>query len=76
MKDGTVGEPLSPVRRPEASRGAYADARALAALDVSAHLADPARKQAFVTPMFDVIAPRYDDLSRLFSFVMESLWYI
>jgi demethylmenaquinone methyltransferase / 2-methoxy-6-polyprenyl-1,4-benzoquinol methylase len=50
------------------------DARALAALDVDAHLADPSRKQAFVTPMFDVIAPRYDDFTRLFSFGMDARW--
>lgn len=49
-------------------------ARALATLDVRAHLADPARKQAFVTPMFDVIAPRYDDFTRRFSFGMDARW--
>lgn len=52
----------------------HADARALAALDLEAHLRDPARKQAFVTPMFDVIAPRYDDFTRLFSFGMDRRW--
>lgn len=56
------------------SRDPHADARALAALDLAAHLADPARKQAFVTPMFDVIAPRYDDFTRLFSFGMDRRW--
>lgn len=43
-------------------------------MDLEAHLADPARKQAFVTPMFDVIAPRYDDFTRLFSFGMDARW--
>lgn len=43
-------------------------------LDVAAHLADPQRKQAFVTPMFDVIAPRYDAFTRLFSFGMDAGW--
>ncbi len=43
-------------------------------LDVDAHLSDPARKQAFVTPMFDIIAPRYDAFTRLFSFGMDSSW--
>lgn len=43
-------------------------------LDVDAHLRDPARKQAFVTPMFDVIAPRYDEFTRLFSFGMDAGW--
>lgn len=52
----------------------HADARALSALDLDAHLRDPARKQAFVTPMFDVIAPRYDDFTRLFSFGMDRRW--
>lgn len=37
-------------------------------------LGDPARKQQFVTPMFDVIAPRYDDFTRLFSFGMDRRW--
>ncbi len=43
-------------------------------LDVDAYLRDPARKQAFVTPMFDVIAPRYDAFTRLFSFGMDAGW--
>ena len=51
-----------------------AAARALEAMDLAAHLADPARKQAFVTPMFDVIAARYDDFTRLFSFGMDQRW--
>jgi demethylmenaquinone methyltransferase/2-methoxy-6-polyprenyl-1,4-benzoquinol methylase len=48
--------------------------RELAALDLDAHLADPARKQAFVTPMFEHIAPRYDDFTRVFSFGMDARW--
>ncbi len=43
-------------------------------LDLEAFLRDPQRKQAFVTPMFDVIAPRYDDFTRLFSFGMDARW--
>ncbi|MCC6245141.1 MAG: ubiquinone/menaquinone biosynthesis methyltransferase [Gemmatimonadaceae bacterium] len=43
-------------------------------LDVEAYLADPSKKQAFVTPMFDVIAPRYDAFTRLFSFGMDASW--
>jgi demethylmenaquinone methyltransferase/2-methoxy-6-polyprenyl-1,4-benzoquinol methylase len=58
------------MRRPD-DRAA---ARALARLDLAAHLADPARKQAFVTPMFDLIAPRYDAFTRLFSFGMDAGW--
>ena len=46
----------------------------LGSLDVEAYLADPSRKQAFVTPMFDVIAPRYDAFTRLFSFGMDRGW--
>jgi demethylmenaquinone methyltransferase/2-methoxy-6-polyprenyl-1,4-benzoquinol methylase len=46
----------------------------LGALDLEAHLRDPSRKQAFVTPMFDIIAPRYDAFTRLFSFGMDATW--
>jgi demethylmenaquinone methyltransferase/2-methoxy-6-polyprenyl-1,4-benzoquinol methylase len=46
----------------------------LGALDVDAHLDNPARKQAFVTPMFDTIAPRYDAFTRWFSFGMDAAW--
>lgn len=48
--------------------------RQLEALDLETHLRDPARKQAFVTPMFEHIAPRYDDFTRLFSFGMDARW--
>ena len=43
-------------------------------LNLHEHLGDPARKAAFVTPMFDLIAPRYDDFTRLFSFGMDRVW--
>lgn len=46
----------------------------LGTLDVDAYLADPALKQQFVTPMFDIIAPRYDDFTRLFSLGMDKGW--
>jgi len=46
----------------------------LRTLDVNEHLADPSIKQAFVTPMFDIIAPRYDHFTRLFSFGMDATW--
>jgi len=46
----------------------------LGALDVEAHLSDPERKQQFVTPMFDVIAPRYDTFTKMFSFGMDAGW--
>lgn len=43
-------------------------------LDLGRSLADPARKADFVTPMFALIAPRYDDFTRLFSFGMDAGW--
>lgn len=43
-------------------------------LDLARHLADPALKAKFVTPMFDLIAPRYDQFTRLFSFGMDAGW--
>ena len=55
-------------------RSARAESARLRALDLEAHLADPARKQRFVTPMFDVIASRYDDFTRIFSFGMDRGW--
>ena len=46
----------------------------LAQLDVKAVLRDATRKQGFVTPMFEHIAPRYDAFTRLFSFGMDTGW--
>ncbi|MES2524073.1 MAG: class I SAM-dependent methyltransferase [Gemmatimonadota bacterium] len=46
----------------------------LGTLDLEAYLRDPSRKQDFVTPMFDTIAPRYDAFTRLFSFGMDRRW--
>jgi demethylmenaquinone methyltransferase/2-methoxy-6-polyprenyl-1,4-benzoquinol methylase len=43
-------------------------------LDVERHLADPALRQAYVTPMFDLIASRYDRFTRAFSFGMDEGW--
>jgi demethylmenaquinone methyltransferase/2-methoxy-6-polyprenyl-1,4-benzoquinol methylase len=43
-------------------------------LDLARHLADPAIKQRFVTPMFDLVAPRYDEFTRAFSFGMDRRW--
>jgi demethylmenaquinone methyltransferase / 2-methoxy-6-polyprenyl-1,4-benzoquinol methylase len=42
--------------------------------DLDAAMADASRKQGVVTPMFDVIAPRYDAFTRLFSFGMDATW--
>ena len=46
----------------------------LRGLDLESHLRDPARRQRFVTPMFDIVASRYDDFTRLFSFGMDAGW--
>ena len=46
----------------------------LANLDLERHLTDPSIKQQFVTPMFDIIAPRYDRFTRVFSFGMDRRW--
>ena len=43
-------------------------------LNLERHLNDPALKPAFVTPMFDLIAPHYDEFTRLFSFGMDAGW--
>ncbi|HEX6943093.1 MAG TPA: ubiquinone/menaquinone biosynthesis methyltransferase [Gemmatimonadaceae bacterium] len=53
-----------PVIRPES----------LGDLDLERHLADPALRQAYVTPMFDLIASRYDRFTRVFSFGMDQGW--
>lgn len=76
--------PHAPMTRPAEQRPAAparrravpprADPRVLRELDLEEHLADPAIKQDFVTPMFDVIAPRYDRFTRLFSFGMDRGW--
>ena len=47
---------------------------ALRGLDVERHLRDPALKQRFVTPMFNLVAPRYDEFTRRFSFGMDAGW--
>ena len=46
------------------------------AQDLDAAMADASRKQGVVTPMFDVIAPRYDAFTRLFSFGMDATWKV
>lgn len=38
------------------------------------HLRDPSRRQRFVTRMFDIIAPRYDRFTRVFSYRMDAGW--
>jgi demethylmenaquinone methyltransferase/2-methoxy-6-polyprenyl-1,4-benzoquinol methylase len=46
----------------------------LSRIDLRGVLRDPSRKQAFVTPMFEHIASRYDAFTRVFSFGMDSGW--
>ena len=46
----------------------------LGGLDLERHLRDPALRQSFVTPMFDLIAPRYDRFTRVFSLGMDQRW--
>ena len=48
--------------------------RKLGELDIRKYLGDPELKQQFVTPMFDIIAPRYDQFTRLFSLGMDKGW--
>ncbi len=48
--------------------------RRLRDLDLDRHLADPALRQQFVTPMFDLIASRYDAFTRVFSYGMDREW--
>ncbi len=50
------------------------DRASLRGLDLEAHLNDPLRKQAYVTTMFDIIAPRYDRFTRWFSYGMDATW--
>lgn len=48
--------------------------RRLRDYDLARHLRDPVLKPQFVTPMFDLVAPRYDDFTRHFSFGMDAGW--
>ena len=79
MADGDSGlgfiEPRS--NRPVEQRDSGASTRrgaALKGLSLERHLSDPALKQPFVTPMFDIIASRYDEFTRLFSFGLDRRW--
>ncbi len=47
---------------------------ALGELDVERHLRDPALKARLVRPLFELVAPRYDRFTRLFSFGMDRRW--
>lgn len=43
-------------------------------LDQERHLRDPSIKQRYVTRLFDLIAPRYDRFTRIFSYGMDRAW--
>lgn len=42
--------------------------------NLRAYLGDAARKQQLVTPLFDLIAPRYDRFTRAFSYGLDARW--
>jgi demethylmenaquinone methyltransferase / 2-methoxy-6-polyprenyl-1,4-benzoquinol methylase len=46
----------------------------LSDLDPESHLRDPARKQRYVTTLFDTVARSYDQFTRWFSFGMDRRW--
>lgn len=48
--------------------------RTLRGLDAEEHLDDPALRQRYVTAVFDLVAPRYDQFTRWFSFGMDASW--
>ncbi|HEX5632583.1 MAG TPA: class I SAM-dependent methyltransferase, partial [Gemmatimonadales bacterium] len=72
--DDARGRAASPSSTALTTPSAPTPPPSLRELDLEAHLRDPARRQRFVTPMFDIIAPRYDDFTRLFSFGMDAGW--
>lgn len=43
-------------------------------LDADAHLHDPLRHQLYVTTLFEVVAPRYDRFTRVFSLGRDAAW--
>ncbi|HET7038474.1 MAG TPA: class I SAM-dependent methyltransferase [Gemmatimonadales bacterium] len=50
------------------------DPPGLGSLDPESHLRDPARKQRYVTTLFDTVAPSYDRFTRWFSAGMDARW--
>lgn len=46
----------------------------LRGLDLEDHLRNPAIRQRYVTTLFDLVAPRYDRFTRVFSFGMDRGW--
>ena len=43
-------------------------------LDLEEHLRNPEIKQHFITTLFDVVAPKYDRFTRVFSYGMDQKW--
>ena len=68
------GVPEQPAARAVTTPPPDGPERRLPALDLAEHLDDPAIKQHFVTTMFEVIAPRYDRFTRVFSYGMDRGW--
>jgi len=66
---GKGGGPFPPDGRLATLAGVH-----LSDLDPERDLQDPARKQGYVTTLFDTIAPRYDRFTRWFSFGMDARW--
>lgn len=56
------------------NRRAEGERPTLRGMKLERHLEDPAIRQRFVTRMFDIIAPRYDRFTRVFSFGMDRRW--
>jgi ubiquinone/menaquinone biosynthesis methyltransferase len=57
------------------ARSVSADAAALVTrANLRAYLGDAERKQQLVTPLFDLIAPRYDRFTRAFSYGLDARW--
>jgi demethylmenaquinone methyltransferase/2-methoxy-6-polyprenyl-1,4-benzoquinol methylase len=63
-----------PVEPRDSAASTGRGAASLRGKSLERHLSDPALKQQFVTPMFDIIAPRYDQFTRLFSFGLDRRW--
>ena len=59
---------------PSSLGGTAPDPRALETLDLEVHLATPTLNQRYVTAIFDIVAPRYDQFTRWFSFGMDAAW--
>jgi demethylmenaquinone methyltransferase / 2-methoxy-6-polyprenyl-1,4-benzoquinol methylase len=49
-------------------------ARVVTRANLRTYLGDAARKQQLVTPLFDLIAPRYDRFTRVFSYGLDARW--